>query len=163
MGDDAEDEGVSSSDPPEPAEGSGTPVLLHSNAAFDSHGHDASHMDSHFAAGATLTEDSGAAESQQGGFKGLGDELVHPVEGPSQPERGQQQAEKSASGCDDWGGEVGTSVEKSIEGLPEGELLSPPQLPQGKPEKLAAQIDFGQAGADDGWDNWDEDIGSGLG
>ena len=48
-----------------------------------------------------------------------------------------------------------------IEGLPEGELLSPPQLPQGKPEQLAAQIDFGQAGAaGDGWDAWDEDIGS---
>lgn len=164
MGDDAEDEDVSRPDAPEPAEGSGAPVSLHSNAAFDdSHDRDASHIDSHHVPSAALTEHPEVAESQQDGFKGFGNEIVHQGESPGQPERGQQQAEKSAKEYDGWGAEVGNLVEKTIEGLPEGELLSPPQLPQGKPEKLADQIDFGQAGADDGWDNWDEGIGSSLG
>ena len=164
MGWDAEDEEVLNLDAPEPAEGPGGPVSLHSNAAFDdSHDRGASDTDGNQEASAALTEHPEVAESQQGGFKGFEDELVHQVEGAGQPERGQQQAEKSVSGYDGWGDEVGNSVEKSIEDLPEGELLSPPQLPQGKPEKLAAQIDFGQAGTGDGWDNWDEDIGSSLG
>ena len=157
MGDD--DAEASSPDAPEAAEGSMDPVLLHSNAAFDdSRDPDAPHTDSHQEASAALTEHPEVAGLQQGGFKGFGEEPVHQVEGPSQQGRGQQQAERSIEEYDGWGDEVGNSVEKSIEGLPEGELLSPPQLPQGKPENLAAQIDVGQAGAIDGWDNWGEDL-----
>ncbi len=161
LGDDAEDEDASSPGAaPQPAEGSGAPVLLHSNAAFDdSRDHDAPYTDSHQGAGAALTEHPGVAKKQQGGFQGFGDEVEHQADGPDQPERDEQQAKQP--GQDGWGNKDSNLVENRIEGLPEGELLSPPQLPQGKPVQLAAQIDFGQAGAaGDGWDDWDEDIGS---
>ncbi len=161
LGDYAEEEGAPSPDAaPQPAGSSGAPVLLHSNAAFDDiHDHDAPHTDSHQGTGVALTEHPGVAKKQQGGFRGFGDEAEHQAKGPNQPERDEKQGGRTGYGG--WGDQPSNSVENRIEGLPEGELLSPPQLPQGKPEQLAAQIDFGQAGAaGDGWDAWDEDIGS---
>jgi len=143
------------------------PVVLHSNAAFDdSPGRDASHTEDHHGMSSTgsgaLTEQPAVDAPQQDGFEGFENEVAHQPEGSSQPERHQQQAKESVSAFDGWGDESGHAAEKAIEGLPDGELLSPPQLPHGQPE-LAAQIEFGQAGADDnGWDNWDEDIGSSL-
>ena len=159
--DNDENEGAPSPDSPGANEGSGDPVSLHSNAAFDaSHNHDASGTDSYHAAGdapaETLPEQPGVAGAEQVGFEGFGDENAHPAEGPALPEQDHRQAEESVSEQDGWGNAVGQSVEKTIEGLPEGELLSPPHNAQGQTEELAAQIDFGQAGAaDDDWNNWD--------
>ena len=143
------------------------PVVLHSNAAFDdSLDIDASYTEDHHGMSSTdsgaFTEQPAVDALQQGGFKGFENEVAPQAEGSSQPEGHQQQAKESEGVFDGRGEESGDAAEKAIEGLPEGELLSPPHLSHGQPE-LAAQIEFGQAEADgDGWDNWDEDIGSSL-
>ena len=132
------------------------PVQLHDNAAFDGMpGHNASlgHEEQH----ATGSEPATAAAenaAQQGKFEGFGpEEPLQEVEGSGQP----YAKESSFGGWDHEDALTGDG--SAIEGLPEGELLSPPQLPSGKAEDLAVKIDFGKADAGaetgDGWDNWD--------
>lgn len=154
MGDDGEEEeeGDANPDAPPRSEGPGAPVLLHSNAAFaSSPGHDAAYPhESHepSSSGAVAhSEHPVDLPARQGGFEGFGDEAATETE--------------AAEEYEGWGEENGDLGDLAIEGLPEGELLSPPQLPQGKSENVAAQIDIGQAGAaGDGWDGWDDDAGS---
>lgn len=156
MGDDGEEEeeeeGNASPDVPARSEGPEAPVLLHSNAAFDgSPGHDAAYPhEAHKASSSGAdahSEHLADLPAQHGGFQGFGNEPAPEAE--------------AAEEYEGWGEENGDLGDKAMEGLPEGELLSPPQLLQGKSGNLEAQIDFGQAGAaGDGWDGWDDDAGS---
>jgi hypothetical protein len=160
MDDDGEEErevkeeegGNTSPDAPAHSEGPEAPVLLHSSAAFDgSPGHNAAYADDVYEAGSSgavaNSEHPADLPAQGGAFECFGDEPAPEIE--------------AAAEYEGLGGENGDLGEKAIEGLPEGELLSPPQLSQGKSEKLTAHLDSGQAeAAGDGWDGWDDDAGS---
>ena len=139
------------------------PVQLHDNAAFDGmHGHNASLNDEEqHADGSAAAAAAAQSPAQQGNFEGFCDkEPLQEVGGSGQPYAQHPQASSKESALEGWGHEHALTGDGSvIEGLPEGELLSPPQLPSGKADDLAAKIDFGEAdtGAEtgDGWDNWD--------
>lgn len=156
-GQDTEDGNAASPAAPEHSQGAEEPVLLHSNVVFDgSPGHDASQS---FKVGSA--DESGHFEQlaqsppHHCGFQGFSDEGAHNSEGRVEPEPVHQQAKG-------WGHDEEDAVDSSIAGLPEGELLSPPQVHQGKAEDLAAKIDFGRIAesAGDGWDDWDDNVGS---
>ena len=139
------------------------PVQLHDNAAFDGmRGHNASLLDDkQHADGSAAAVVAAQSPAQQGNFEGFGDKEPLQEVGPSgQPYAQHPQASSKESALEGWDHEHALTGDSSaIEGLPEGELLSPPQLPSGKTEDLAAKIDFGEADAGaetgDGWDNWD--------
>ena len=139
------------------------PVQLHDNAAFDGmRGHNASLVDEEkHADGSAAAAAAAQSPAQQGNFEGFGgEEPLQEVGGSGQPYAQHSQASGKDSASEGWDyGNALTGDGSAIEGLPEGELLSPPQLPPGKPEDLAAKIDFGEADAGaetgDGWDNWD--------
>ena len=139
------------------------PVQLHDNAAFDGMpGHTASLVDGEqHANGSALAAAAAQNAAQRGTSEGFGpEEPLQEVEGAGQPDMEYPQASGKESALGGWDHEHALTGDSSaIEGLPEGELLSPPQQPPGKAEDLAAKIDFGEAdaGADtgDGWGNWD--------
>lgn len=138
-------------------------VQLHENEAFDGMpGHNASLAgEEQHANGSALAAAAAHYAAEHSKFEGFGaEETLQEGEGSGQPnaEHAQASGEEHALGA--WDSENALTGDSSaIEGLPEGELLSPPQLPPGKAEDLIAKIDFGEADAGaetgDGWDNWD--------
>ena len=139
------------------------PVQLHDNAAFDGlPGHNASLADGEQHANGTAPAAAAAqSAAQHGQSEGVGaEEILQGVEGSGHPYAELPQASGEEDALGNWEGDHALTGDSSaIEGLPEGELLSPPQLPLGKAEDRAAKIDFGEADAGaktgDGWDNWD--------
>ena len=138
------------------------PVQLHENAAFDGvPGHNASLIDEEQYANGSAVAAAAQHAAQHGKFEGFGaEEPPQEVEGSCQPCAEHPQASGKESALGGWDQKHAVEGDSSaIEGLPEGELLSPLQLPPGKTEDLAAKIDFGEADAGaetgDGWDSWD--------